>query len=144
MYKTSFRVSLFLIILLLPYTVLFAAGLGKLSLMSALGQPLSAEIDIVTANKDEIPSLRASIASQEAFAQAGIQYEPFFSAVKVSVESRINGNPYIKLSSPQAINDPFRCGGFIAPLTQSAPAARSAAATFAARSGWRDARRAGT
>ena len=78
MYKTSFRVSLFLIILLLPYTVLFAAGLGKLSLMSALGQPLSAEIDIVTANKDEIPSLRASIASQEAFAQAGIQYEPFF------------------------------------------------------------------
>ena len=107
MYKTSFRVSLFLIILLLPYTVLFAAGLGKLSLMSALGQPLSAEIDIVTANKDEIPSLRASIASQEAFAQAGIQYEPFFSVVKVSVESRINGNPYIKLSSPQAINDPF-------------------------------------
>lgn len=107
MYKTSFRVSLFLIILLLPYTVLFAAGLGKLSLMSALGQPLSAEIDIVTANKDEIPSLRASIASQEAFAQAGIQYEPFFSAVKVSVESRVNGNPYIKLSSPQAINDPF-------------------------------------
>ncbi|MEK7779042.1 MAG: FimV/HubP family polar landmark protein [Pseudomonadota bacterium] len=98
---------MFLIILLLPYTVLFAAGLGKLSLMSALGQPLSAEIDIVTANKDEIPSLRASIASQEAFAQAGIQYEPFFSAVKVSVESRINGNPYIKLSSPQAINDPF-------------------------------------
>ncbi len=107
MYKTSFRVSLFLIILLLPYTVLFAAGLGKLSLMSALGQPLSAEIDIVTANKDEIPSLRASIASQEAFAQAGIQYEPFFSAVKVSVESRVNGNPYIKLSSPQAVNDPF-------------------------------------
>lgn len=107
MYKTSFRVSLFLIILLLPCTVLFAAGLGKLSLMSALGQPLSAEIDIVTANKDEIPSLRASIASQEAFAQAGIQYEPFFSAVKVSVESRVNGNPYIKLSSPQAINDPF-------------------------------------
>lgn len=107
MYKTSFRVSLFLIILLLPYTVLFAAGLGKLSLMSALGQPLNAEIDIVTANKDEIPSLRASIASQEAFAQAGIQYEPFFSAVKVSVESRVNGNPYIKLSSPQAINDPF-------------------------------------
>ncbi|GKS69857.1 pilus assembly protein FimV [Nitrosomonas sp. PY1] len=106
MYKTSFRVSLFLIILFLP-SVLFAAGLGKLSLMSALGQPLSAEIDIVTANKSEIPSLRASIASQEAFAQAGIQYEPFFSTVKVSVESRVNGNPYIKLSSPQAINDPF-------------------------------------
>ncbi|MCC8997547.1 MAG: fimbrial protein FimV [Nitrosomonas sp.] len=107
MYKTSFKVSLFLIILLLPYTVLFAAGLGKLSLTSALGQPLSAEIDIVTTNKDEIPSLKASIASRDAFAQAGINYETFFSAIKVSIESRTNGNPYIKLSSPQAVNDPF-------------------------------------
>lgn len=106
-YKTSFKVSLFLIILLLPYTVLFAAGLGKLSLTSALGQPLSAEIDIVTTNKDEIPSLKASIASRDAFAQAGINYETFFSAIKVSIESRTNGNPYIKLSSPQAVNDPF-------------------------------------
>lgn len=106
-YKTSFKVSLFLIILLLPYTVLFAAGLGKLSLTSALGQPLSAEIDIVTTNKDEIPSLKASIASREAFTQAGINYETFFSAIKVSIESRTNGNPYIKLSSPQAVNDPF-------------------------------------
>lgn len=81
-YKTSFKVSLFLIILLLPYTVLFAAGLGKLSLTSALGQPLSAEIDIVTTNKDEIPSLKASIASRDAFAQAGINYETFFQPLR--------------------------------------------------------------
>lgn len=106
MYKTSFKVSLFLIALLLP-GALFAAGLGKLSLTSALGQPLSAEIDVVTTNKEEVPSLRAGIASREAFAQAGIHYETFFSTIKVSVESRVNGNPYIKLSSPQAINDPF-------------------------------------
>jgi pilus assembly protein FimV len=84
-----------------------AAGLGKLTLNSALGQPLNAEIDIVTANRDEISSLKASIATREAFAQAGINYEPNFSTIKISVESRVNGNPYIKLTSPQAINDPF-------------------------------------
>lgn len=106
MYKTSFKVSLFLIVLLLP-GVLFAAGLGKLSLTSALGQPLSAEIDVVSTNKEEVPSLKASIASREAFAQAGINYETFFSTIKVSVESRVNGSPYIKLTSPQAVNDPF-------------------------------------
>ncbi len=107
MYKTSFRVSLFVIILMLPLTALYAAGLGKLKLNSALGQPLSAEIDIVTASNDEISSLKASIASREAFTQAGVNYEPSFSSYKISIESRANGRPYIKLTSPQAVNDPF-------------------------------------
>lgn len=107
MYKTSFRVSLFVIILMLPWAALHAAGLGKLTLNSALGQPLSAEIDIVTASNDEISSLKASIASREAFTQAGVNYEPSFSTYKISIESRTNGTPYIKLTSPQAVNDPF-------------------------------------
>lgn len=106
MYKTSFRVSLFVIILMLPAAI-YAAGLGKLILNSALGQPLNAEIDIVTTSSDEIPTLKASVATREAFAQAGISYESVLSTVKVSVESRINGNPYVKLTSPQAVNDPF-------------------------------------
>lgn len=106
MYKTSFRVSLFVIILMLPAAI-YAAGLGKLILNSALGQPLNAEIDIVTTSSDEIPTLKASVATREAFAQAGISYESVLSTVKVSVESRVNGNPYVKLTSPQAVNDPF-------------------------------------
>lgn len=106
-YKTSFRVSLLVIMLMLPWTAIYAAGLGKLMLNSALGQPLSAEIDIVITNRDEVSSLNASIAPREAFAQAGINYESNFSAFKISIESRTNGNPYIKLTSPQAVNDPF-------------------------------------
>lgn len=107
MYKTCFRVSLFVIILMLPWTAIYAAGLGKLTLNSALGQPLNAEIDIVTTNSDEILSLKASIATREAFAQAGINYESVFSAFRVAIESRKNGNPYIKLTSLQAVNEPF-------------------------------------
>ncbi len=107
MYKTSFRVSLFVIILMLPCAVIQAAGLGKLTLNSALGQPLNAEIDIVATNSDEVQSLKASIAKREAYTQAGINYESILSSVKASIESRTNGNPYIKLTSPQAVNDPF-------------------------------------
>ena len=107
MYKTSFRVSLFVIILMLPCAIIQAAGLGKLTLNSALGQPLNAEIDIVTTSSDEVQSLKASVATREAYAQAGISYESILSSVKASIESRINGNPYIKLTSPQAVNDPF-------------------------------------
>lgn len=107
MYKTCFRVSVFVIIMMLPWTVIYAAGLGKLTLNSALGQPLNAEIDIVTTSSDEVASLKASVATREAFAQAGINYESIFSSLRISVESRSNGNPYIKLTSPQAVNDPF-------------------------------------
>ncbi len=92
---------------MLPWTAIYAAGLGKLTLNSALGQPLNAEIDIVTTSRDEVPSLKASIATREAFAQAGINYESFFSALKISIESRANGNPYIKVTSPQSVNEPF-------------------------------------
>jgi len=106
-YKTSFRVSLFVIILMLPWAVVQAAGLGKLTLNSALGQPLNAEIDIVATNSDEVQSLKASVATREAYTQAGINYESILSSVKASIESRTNGNPYIKLTSPQAVNDPF-------------------------------------
>lgn len=107
MYKTSFRVSLFVIILMLPCAVIQAAGLGKLTLNSALGQPLNAEIDIVATNSDEVQSLKASVATRDAYTQAGINYESILSTVKASIESRTNGNPYIKLTSPQAVNDPF-------------------------------------
>jgi len=91
-YKTSFRVSLFVIILMSSWTTVYAAGLGKLILNSALGQPLNAEIDIVATNSDEVSSLKASVATREAFAQAGINYEPIFSSFKSSIESRTNGN----------------------------------------------------
>lgn len=106
-YKTSFKVSLFVIILMLPWAVAQAAGLGKLTLNSALGQPFSAEIDIVSTGNDELSSLKASVATREAFTQAGINYESILSAFKVSIETRANGNPYIKLTSLQAVNDPF-------------------------------------
>ncbi len=107
MYKNAFRVCLFVIIFILPMAVAHAAGLGKLTLNSALGQPLNAEIDIVTTTSDEIASLKANIAAREAFAQAGINYEPNFANFKISLESRANGSPYLKLTSPLAVNDPF-------------------------------------
>ena len=39
-----------------------ALGLGKLTVESALGQPLSARIELTSVTKDELDSLRAKIA----------------------------------------------------------------------------------
>ena len=55
--------------LVLVLTPLFAqaAGLGKLALLSSLGQPLSAEIELVSVQKDEAGSLAVRLASPDAY-----------------------------------------------------------------------------
>lgn len=108
MYTSYLRACLFLIGFILSLSV-NAAGLGKLTVNSFLGQPLNAEIDLflVSVSDDELSSLKADFASREAFAQAGIRYKPFFSTFKVSIESRVNGEPYVQITSPQAVNEPF-------------------------------------
>ena len=46
-----------------------AAGLGKIVVLSALGQPLRAEIE-VTATKSELADMTAKLASPDTFKQA--------------------------------------------------------------------------
>src|SRR5258705_12414702 len=58
-----------------------AAGLGKLTLISALGQPLNAEVEIVSLQAGE-EDLAARLASAQAFAQAGIEPNPILSDVR--------------------------------------------------------------
>lgn len=83
-----------------------AAGLGKLTVFSALGQPLRAEVDL-SATREELSSLSAQLASQEAFKQAGIDFTPSLASVKFAVDRKPNGTAVLKISSSQPINDPF-------------------------------------
>ena len=83
-----------------------AAGLGRITVYSALGQPLRAEIE-VNANKDELPGMAAKIASPEAFRQAGLEYAGALTGVKVAVDKRPSGQPFIRLSSDRPLSDPF-------------------------------------
>lgn len=106
MYISYLRACLLLIGVIFSLTA-HAAGLGKLTINSSLGQPLNAEIDLVSVSEEDLSSLKAEIASREAFAQAGIRFEPFFSTFQLSVESRVSGDSYVKIVSPQSVNEPF-------------------------------------
>jgi pilus assembly protein FimV len=86
---------------------LSAAGLGRLTVQSALGQPLQAEIDLVNVGKDELAGLSAHIASPDTFREANLEYAPALANVKFTVEHRANGQPYLKLVSPVPLNEPF-------------------------------------
>ncbi|MHB1052748.1 MAG: FimV/HubP family polar landmark protein [Thiobacillus sp.] len=84
-----------------------AAGLGKLSVTSSLGQPLAAEIELFSADKAELESLSATLASDQAFRDARVEYAPVLSALRFSVEKKPNGKAVLKVSSSRPVNDPF-------------------------------------
>jgi pilus assembly protein FimV len=83
-----------------------AAGLGKLTVLSALGQPLRAEIELTAVSEDEASALSAKLASPEAFRVANIEFNPALLSLRFSVEQRA-GRQFIKISSTQPLNEPF-------------------------------------
>lgn len=84
-----------------------AAGLGKLSVGSALGQPLSAEIELFAADKAELDSISATLASDQAFRDAHVEFSPVLSSLRFSVEKKSNGKTVLKVTSSRPVNDPF-------------------------------------
>src|SRR3954465_12096197 len=93
--------------LCLGVTVASAAGLGKLTVNSALGQVLNAEIDLVSLQPGELDSLSARVASPEAFRDARVEYSPALRLLRFSVEKRASGAPYLKVTSVAPVNEPF-------------------------------------
>lgn len=83
------------------------AGLGNITVISALGQPLRAEIDLIAVPKDEVDLLVAKLASAEEYRRAGLDRAEGLSGLRFSVEKRPNGQPYLKVTSLQPVNEPF-------------------------------------
>ncbi|MFL6674685.1 MAG: FimV/HubP family polar landmark protein, partial [Massilia sp.] len=83
-----------------------AAGLGKLTVLSALGQPLRAEIELTAVSGDEASGLVAKLASPDAFRVANIEFNPALLSLRFAVEQR-SGRQYIRISSSQPLNEPF-------------------------------------
>jgi pilus assembly protein FimV len=84
-----------------------AAGLGKLSVTSALGQPLAAEIELFAADKAELDSLSASLASDQAFRDARVDFAPVLSSLRFTIETKPSGKAVLKVTSSRPVTDPF-------------------------------------
>ena len=68
--------------------------LGKLTVHSGLGQPLSAQIELTSAQRDELDSLRARIADSSVYRDNNVQYPASLSRARVTLEQGAN-NPRI-------------------------------------------------
>ena len=84
-----------------------AAGLGRLNLLSGLGQPLRAEIELTSISREEAGSLVARLAGSDAFSQAKIEYGAALAALRFSVQRRPNGQAFVQVTSTQPVNEPY-------------------------------------
>lgn len=85
-----------------------ALGLGQIEVKSRIGQPLLAEIPIISHDPAELEGLRAGLAAPETFARvglqpprgivAGLQFAPALSSA---------GRPIIRVTSAQPVSDPL-------------------------------------
>ena len=84
-----------------------ALSLGSIVVQSSLGEPLRAEIDIPDINAEESASLKATVASPEAFRAAGLEFNAALTGLRVTLMRRANGRAYIRLTSDRPVNEPF-------------------------------------
>ena len=104
--KTVTGIRIALAALLCVPLLAYSAGLGRFSVNSALGQPLDAEVEIVSLQAGEEDSLTARLATPEAFKQAGIELSSALIGLQFSIDKR-SGRPVIRLSTAQPVNEPF-------------------------------------
>jgi pilus assembly protein FimV len=91
----------------LPALDAHALALGRVNVLSAIGEPLRAEIEVPDINADEAASLKASIASGDAFRAAGLEYNAALNGAQISLQRRANGSAYLRLTSDKPVNEPF-------------------------------------
>lgn len=84
-----------------------ALALGRITVQSALGEPLRAEIDLPDINAAEMESLKAGAASPDAFRAAGLEYNPALVGLRISLQRRADGRAFLQLSSDRPVNEPF-------------------------------------
>lgn len=106
MLKSFLKTSVY-IICLVWVGIVSAAGLGGINVISALGQPLKAEIDLVSMDVGDKSTLTAKLASAETFKNAGVDYPYSLPKLKFQIESRAGGGAYVKITSLQPVNEPF-------------------------------------
>ncbi|HNQ05247.1 MAG TPA: FimV/HubP family polar landmark protein [Thiobacillaceae bacterium] len=104
--KKSIRINGLLSMLLLAVGGVHAAGLGRLSVQSALGQPLRAEIELLSVSKEELPGVSARLASPELFRQARLERSGALSGLEFEVAQRASGQPIVRISSSVPVSDP--------------------------------------
>ena len=84
----------------------YALGVGKLTMHSALDEPLNATIELTAATATELQSLEVSLGSAGVFNMAGIDRSEQLKSISFTLVKE-NGKDLIRLKTEQPFRDPF-------------------------------------
>ena len=84
-----------------------ALGLGRLTVLSALGETLRAEVEITSITPEEAATLSLRVAPPEAYRAAGVEYNPVLPGSSVQVVKRPDGRSVLRVTSDRAVLEPF-------------------------------------
>jgi pilus assembly protein FimV len=85
-----------------------ALGLGQLTVKSKPGQPLVAEIPIISSDPSELEDLQARLASPDTFRRVGLQPPDVeVSGLQFAVALDARGNPVIRVTSAAPLTQPL-------------------------------------
>ncbi|WP_159914431.1 FimV/HubP family polar landmark protein [Pantoea sp. 18069] len=106
-WKLSALAAAALVSVSLTATDAWALALGRISIQSALGEPLRAEVELPQITAAEADSLRATIATPAVFRAQGMEYTATASQFQVQLQRRPDGSAVLRLSSTQPVSEPF-------------------------------------
>ncbi len=84
-----------------------AFGLGQVQVLSALGQPLSANIQITDLGAGDAQSLQVGIAPGTAYQERKLSYSSALDGATLSLQRDAYGHPYLHLSGVRPASEPF-------------------------------------
>ncbi len=82
-------------------------GLGKLTVQSSLGQPLSAQIELTSIAKEELDSVSARIADSSLYRQNNLSYQGVLSRARVTMERLPSGDAVLKVTTAASVAEPY-------------------------------------
>jgi pilus assembly protein FimV len=105
MFRKSVLVVLFSFALL-P-NVAGALGLGGIRAQSALNEPFLGQVDLLDVQRDELDTVKVSLASEDEFAKVGAERAFFLTKLKFRPQVSSKGRAVIRVTSTEPIREPF-------------------------------------
>jgi pilus assembly protein FimV len=85
----------------------YSLGIGDIKLHSALNQNLDAEISLILSAGEKASDIKVNLAPPDKFDESGVPWISLLSKIKFETIVGTNGSVVIKLSSREAVKEPF-------------------------------------
>lgn len=105
--RSGFKALSLIFLLVLVPVLAYGAGLGRINVKSALGEPLNADIELLEISAKEAATLVARIGNNDEYLTAGLQDAIVPPGIRVNSVTRPDGTHVLHVTTPRAVNEPF-------------------------------------